>query len=100
MSVFDEQPSQSPATPKNFDISSVPADREGFDWPTDKWFIERIMFLYAGGMTTFCIFLFIVTGAAFFLLIPMAIGVLQCIFAMTGFSILVKVLLALGIRQK
>ncbi len=100
MSVFDENNTTNSSAPTSFDISAIPAGREGFDWPVDRWFIERILFMFSGSLITFSIFLYIVTGSGFFLLITMTLGVLQGIFALTGFSILVKALLALGIRQK
>lgn len=99
MSIFSDDDKTSP-TSENLSIPNIPASKEGFDWPTDIWYIERILFLYGGVMTAVGVFLFIVTRFAFFLLIPITIGTLQGIFAITGFSILVKILLTIGFRQR
>ncbi len=99
MSVFDEANSET-RTPKAPPESFVTATQEGFDWPLDSWYIERILFLSSGAMSALGVFLFIVSFQMVFLLIPMIIGVMQAIFALTGFSIGVKVLLRFGFRQR
>lgn len=73
---------------------------EGFDWPLDKWYIERFLFLISGAINTLCVFFAIAFNSYFFVFIPMLFGAMQILFALTGFSITVKLLSSFGIKQK
>ncbi|QQS59524.1 hypothetical protein IPN35_01370 [Candidatus Peregrinibacteria bacterium] len=72
---------------------------EGFDWPLDKWYIERFLFLISGATNFIFIFLGIVFHPAFYLVL-MFFGAMQILFALTGFSMTVKLLSSFGIKQK
>ena len=100
MSVFDEKPSEAKEEGKVKLGGVLDSKTEGFDWPLDHWYIERILYMYSGIMNVLGVFLSFLFGNPVFLLIPMTIGVLQAVFAMTGFSLAVKVLLALGFHQR
>ena len=100
MSVFDDKPSDPQDESKVKLSGMLDSKTEGFDWPLDHWYIERILYMYSGIMNVVGVFLSFLFANPVFLLIPMTIGVLQAVFAMTGFSIAVKVLLALGFHQR
>jgi hypothetical protein len=129
MGVFDETtapqeaaPAQTPAAPavmetetevakdpsqlsvKLHEIASIKPPKlekniEGFYWPTETWFIERVLFAMYGVLEVVLLFFFFVTKAPFFLLIPMMMGVAQAVFALTGFSIVIRLLMAFGLKQ-
>lgn len=83
----------------NIKAPKIEKNIEGFYWPTETWFIERILFTIYGVLEVVLLFFFFVTKAPFFLLIPMMMGVAQAVFAITGFSIVIRLLMAFGFKQ-
>jgi hypothetical protein len=96
-SIFDNLPEKEDTKPVKKLVTE--AEIEGFFWPLDRWFIERILIIVSGGITIFSCFLAIVFTNLFLLLPAMFWASGQIIFAMTGFSITVKALQAMGVRQ-
>ncbi len=72
----------------------------GLEWPLDQWYIERMLFVIYGGATTFLIFLSVLFGSLFLLILAMFMGMAQLLFALKGIDIFVKILSSMGMKEK
>ena len=65
---------------------------------TDKWYLERIIWLIAGTVTLISAFLAYFVSP-YWLILTAFVGINLIIFALTGFCIMANILVKLGVKS-